>query len=299
MPLLLRATLQRSSRIDQVSDRPAKCGQPRCGRLFIMDSSEQKSPLVYVLVAVGVVSLLMAAWVLSQRSGSTASAKTAKVPASLSSRAQAKASAPQCVPAAPHPVDQLQIQMLHAHDLVRQRSYAPAISLYREIADADPSYPGIQLELSMALLDAKQPEAANDAVNAQLATSTCLGELTLDQIQAYCRAEMPGVRFSTCQEQVLDMRRSAHLHAALIQMQLGRDGAPALDANTASPQTGSHTAHTQALAQPLSPSANNTPTQVDRAAQKPHVAGKAPSNAQRSPLERGDETDTALGAYSR
>ena len=268
-----------------------------------MEPSDQKSSLLYVLVAVGAVSLLMAAWVLYQRSGSFSSAKTAKAPVSQSTHAQLIEPKAQCVPSGPHPIDQLQMQVMHAHDMVRQHNFAPAISLYREIAEADPAYPGIQLELSMALLDAKQPEAANDAVNAQLSTSSCLAELTLDQMQTYCRAEMPAVRFSTCQEQVLDMRRSAHLHAALVQMQLGREGSSQPETVAAGTAPTVREDRVAGMPTVTRLPSHVAPVQASHTASRDVVeADPAPrpaSKGDRNPLASGDETDAALGAYSR
>ncbi len=273
-----------------------------------MSSSANKSPLTYILIAAATVSLLMVGWVLYQRTSYSKSVATGHT----LSRVQ-QADSATCLPAGPHPMDQLRIQAVHAHELLQQHRYAPAVSLFREIASADPAYPGINLELSMALMDAQQPDEANEAINAQLAVSNCLAELTPNQLETYCHAEMPGMHTSACEEQVLDMRRSAHMHAALVQMRLSRDspgqqesespatlqsvrsapedGTPAASAVHAAPAMHSQRTATSYTPVPLRTDVHARP----QAPQPPRPL--SPSN--RNPLATGDETDAALGAYSR
>lgn len=172
-----------------------------------------------------------------------------------------------------------------AHTLVEQKLYDAALPDLRYVATADPGFPGINLDVSDALLQLKQPEEATAAINSQLATSECLAKLSPEDVDAYCKSELPQSTTEGCRSQLAYIGRAAQLQAALVHLELGHQ---------TSPQTTASTADAPIPAVPHSPRAASAPRRTSTGnAERVHKS----SSADRGLMD-GEGTDSALG-YSK
>jgi hypothetical protein len=117
--------------------------------------------------------------------------------------------------------------------MVYQKHFDTAVPALRDIAAADPGYPGINLDLSDALLQGDHPGEAKSANSSQIAISDCLIDLPDHVLQDYCAAEMVQPNQDSCRAQLTQMQRAAHFQAALIDMQLATNIRPTAPAEVA------------------------------------------------------------------
>ena len=187
----------------------------------------------------------------------------------------------------PHFASQAKSVEAAARELADAQRYKDALARYREVALADPGFPGVNLDLSVTLLKLKQTEAAHKAIDTQLAVSQCLAHLPAETLDAYCKSEQFSSTFA-CMHELDSVQQGAYIQAALVQMNLGHPG-------TAAPAT-----NTAALVPPparISPSAAPAAaTPIAHAANKPPAVRKSSGD---NPLASGSGTDAALGAYSK
>lgn len=113
-----------------------------------------------------------------------------------------------------------------AHNLLDQKLYEAALPELREIAHMDPSFPGIRLDESDALLHLKRPDEAREAIDAQIGISRCLARLPRAQLAAYCGLHFPAATPAGCQQQIAHIRQQAELQAALVHLELGHGTDP-------------------------------------------------------------------------
>ena len=71
-------------------------------------------------------------------------------------------------------------ETLAARTLLSERRFTDALPQLREVAVADPGYPGINLDIANALLQTNQPTAAREAANRQIAATPRDGKVVLD-----------------------------------------------------------------------------------------------------------------------
>ncbi len=173
-----------------------------------------------------------------------------------------------------------------ARDLAHQERFNEALTRYRALSSVDPSYPGLNLEISMTLSRMKQTEAAKQAIDAQVAVGQCTAALQADELSAYCKAEGYSSTAS-CTEELSSIDQAAHYQAALVQMALahGTSRAPFAAGEDAWERQVAGTKSTSAL----------------MAKMKPENTGKAkPTKTPAgNPLASGSGTDAALGAYAK
>jgi hypothetical protein len=178
-----------------------------------------------------------------------------------------------------------------ARELADHKRFAEALPEFRNIAAVDPGYPGVNLDLSVSLLQLKHTGDAKAAIDSQLAVSDCLSRLPAPALKAYCKAEMPHSSVDTCRDQLKSIRQTAYFQAALVQMELGHtvNGEPparAAEVGLApAPLPRARAPRTVAAAPPA------------HRPMAPRVSRSSESSADRA-LERGVGTDADLG-YSK
>lgn len=217
----------------------------------------------------------------------------------------------------------LENRMRWAHGLLDQKMYEAALPELRAVAQMDPSYPGINLDQSDALLQLKRPEDARDAVDTQIGISNCLSKLPSNALDAYCSAEFSPSTVGGCRAQLSHIRQAAELQAALVHLELGHqaapdtgappepaltdavrkaapDAAPPARATVVSPPVRVQQAHRAAPLPPATDEDNAEPPALARsAAAKTAVAKPERKSGGDDALRRGEGTDSAYGAYSR
>lgn len=125
------------------------------------------------------------------------------------------------------PREFLDSKHVDAMAMVSQKQFDRAVTELRNIAAADPAYPGIDLDLSDALLQSQHVQEAKGAINTQIAVSDCLIELPDHALQDYCAVELAQSSKDGCRSQLVQMQRAAHFQAALIDMALATSVKPA------------------------------------------------------------------------
>ena len=170
---------------------------------------------------------------------------------------------------------ELQQMLFRARQHAEQQHAEEALAEFRNIATLDPAVPSLYLNISMALMQLKRPEEARSAIDAQLATSDCLTKLQPSDFAAYCHSEMSSQSTESCRRQTLDVRRTAHMQAALVEMELGR-----------APET-------------MAPSGVASAAPQQESPLPPLMPAKHPAHQADQSLASGTGTDAALGAYSK
>ena len=191
--------------------------------------------------------------------------------------------------------ENLREAQVHARALLDRGETSEALSRLRSLAAMDGGLPGINLDLSTALLKTHQTEAAKSAVNTQLSASECLARMTPDAVDAYCKVQMTRSSATSCRQELASIERSAHFQSAMVQMEIANSlgGAPSLDtANvSAAPQPERRAVHS------LLAAGDDSVAQPKAAAAKPKTPHTVSGG--KNPLAAGAGTDAALGAYSK
>ncbi len=113
-----------------------------------------------------------------------------------------------------------------ADSLLAKNHVDAAVTEFRNIATLDPGYPGINFEISDALLKSKHTSEAKDAVKLQLEISECLSKLPPPDMQTYCKSE--SMSDGSCVQALAKINQQAHYQAGLLDAGAGR----ALDPHT-------------------------------------------------------------------
>ncbi len=257
-------------------------------RWSVMPSLSTKPVLITTIAVAGVVACFIATAVHLRPTNAAAAARRAQrtqmsqQPGALQAVQQPSSgsSAPACV-ASTNPrvsAETLSNLQTRARELADQKQFADALPAFRNIAAVDPGFPGVNLDLSVSLLQVKRMQEAKAAVDAQLAVSDCLSKLPPDALQAYCKTEMPHTTPDSCREQLASIQKTAHFQAALVQMELGHTGDEPISAAEAVP----------------------LPRPRPKVSQTPHslAASPAPHKAAAPRADREDSGDRALRAGS-
>lgn len=261
-----------------------------------MSLAALKSVGAYALVLVGVATLIVFSALSFHPSRAGAASRSAAI-ADTSPLASGLSAGFSCtaLSRSSASAENLREAQMHARALLDRGETSEALSRLRSLAAMDGGLPGINLDLSTALLKTHQTEAAKSAANLQLSASECLTRMTPDAVDAYCKAQMAHSSTATCRQELASIERSAHFQAAMVQMEIANSlgGAPALD-----------TANVSAAPQPERRAVHNLLAAGDDSVATPKAAAakpKAPRAAGegRNPLAAGAGTDAALGAYSR
>ena len=101
--------------------------------------------------------------------------------------------------------------------------YDTALAALRDIAAADPGYPGINLKISDLDLQMQRTQQARDAVSAQIAISECLSALSPAALDTYCKLEDPMDTTDGCHARLGQLRAAAQLQAAVVVQELSRN----------------------------------------------------------------------------
>lgn len=171
-----------------------------------------------------------------------------------------------------------------AQRMMEAHKYEEALASFRELAGMDPAFPGVNLDISMALGKLNQPAAAKQAIDSQLALSMCLAQLFPNELEPYCKAE--GFASTTeCIKELGSIQQGAYIQAALVQMDVEHKGKPQAGVESARV----HTPDLPLVKKPVVIAAK------EDGPVKPKRSVPAPSNA----LANGNGTDAALGAYAK
>ena len=182
----------------------------------------------------------------------------------------------------------------HARQLAEASHFDQALVQYRELAVADPGFPGVNLEISRMLLKLNQPRLAKQAINTQIAVSECLPNLQLDSMDEYCKSEnFPATL--VCMKELNSGQESAYVQAALVQTELGRALSPRLEANASTSALHPVVRPVHATPAPTKPVHTLLAFQATPGEPKIKPAGHPNPNQ----LAAGTGTDAALGAYSK
>jgi hypothetical protein len=106
--------------------------------------------------------------------------------------------------------------------LVSRNHSAAALAELRNIADVDPGYPGINLDISHVLLKSQHTTEANDAIKVQLGISECLSKLPESETQAYCKSQWTSITPEGCRSEVARIHNQAEHQAEMIRMELAQ-----------------------------------------------------------------------------
>ncbi len=244
-------------------------------------------PIVfYVLGALAVAAVVVAVTLLGHRT-ETLQAKTAEGSPVVSATQGARVAGTGCPVFLKHPLTNQSLSYVEgARDLAHQERYNDALTKYQTLALLDPSYPGLNLEVSMTLSRMKRTEAAKQAIDAQVQVAQCTEALPPAELSAYCKAEGYSSTAS-CTEELSSIDQAAHYQAALVQMALARGakGAAIPVSEEAQVRALAGTKHDGALLAKLRPANTDKPKQTKASAS--------------NPLASGSGTDAALGAYSK
>jgi hypothetical protein len=185
-------------------------------------------------------------------------------------------------------IDTLNGVRSRARELADQKRFAEALPEFRNIATVDPGFPGVNLDISVSLLQLKHTQEAKQAIDSQIAISDCLAKAPPEAVDAYCKAEMFKTSHDGCVHQLQGIRQSAHYQAALIQMEMGQAIAGDSTNVAEALPPAKTTSHAKVVHAPADV------TEVRKPAQP-----KMPKNEGDNPLQKGTGTDLALGAYSK
>ncbi len=249
-----------------------------------MTSRSFKSTMVYVVIPLGLAAAIAGASIyLTHERAPAKPESVASVAFPISSAGSPKFACPVILPPADvseaaHALDQ------KAQKLMGDHQYEKALGSYRELAKMDPAFPGINLDLSMALSKLNQTKPAKQAIDAQLAISMCLAQLFPNELEPYCKAE-GFASTATCVKEIGSVQQGAYIQAALVQMDVDHGAKPG-----AAPKPA-------ALVQV---SDLKIPKSTLGVAKNPaKVKVKTPSRLSPNSLASGEGTDAALGAYSK
>jgi hypothetical protein len=176
----------------------------------------------------------------------------------------------------------------HATELAGHRIFDQALEYFHTVAASDPGFPGVNLEISLALLQLKRADDAKRAVDSQLAISECLAKLSPDDLERYCKAEGLATT-ERCNQTLLSVWQRAHYQAALVQIQYGH----AVDTDP----TATGVAGKIASTAPHPRIARTAGERADGRVADPTTVVTAGSRSKEMANGRG--TDSDLGAYSK
>lgn len=258
-----------------------------------MTVASLKSIGAYALVLVGVATLvvLSALSLHPSRAGAASRSPALSGTAALSMNSSISGSDCAAVPVTAAAAENLRQSQVSARALLDEGDPGEALMRFRSIAAADAGLPGIQLDLSTALLKARQTDAAKAAINAQLTTSECLAKLRPEALVAFCKLQMRQSTAVDCRQELASIERSAHFQSALVQMEL---------ANSLSGKTPSlNTAGGSTFHQPERTPAPKLFVAVHRNPLTPKTGPATAKPSAGNPLAAGAGTDAAFGAYAK
>lgn len=176
-----------------------------------------------------------------------------------------------------------------ARTLVDQKLFDAALPELRDIAAVDPGFPGINLDISDALVQLKQPAQAKQAIDVQTGISDCLAKLPTEALDVYCKTEFALSANESCEPQLDRLRQAAQLQATLVKQELGGSAKePPVDvAEKAEPRV-----------IPVAAPRIARPPATQKRVSGP-IAAPVRVNAPDKTLMDGEGTDSALGAYSK
>jgi hypothetical protein len=179
------------------------------------------------------------------------------------------------------PIEALERIEAHAAELAGHRIFDQALEYFNTVAASNPGFPGVNLGISLSLLQLKRPDDAKRAVDTQLALSECLAKLSPDDLEQYCKAE--GLETTAkCSQTLQSVWQRAHYQSALVQIQFGH----AVDSEPSAPNLAARVA-------PTSPH----PKRSDGLVAEPTTVVTPGSRSKEMANGRG--TDSDLGAYSK
>lgn len=108
-------------------------------------------------------------------------------------------------------------------DLRARKQYDTALTVLRDIAAADPGYPGINLNISDLDLQMQRALQARDAVSAQIAISECLAALSPAALDTYCKLEDPTDTTDRCHARLARIKAAAQLQAEVVVHEMSRN----------------------------------------------------------------------------
>lgn len=204
-----------------------------------------------------------------------------------------------------------------ARNLMDQKLYEAALPELRGIARMDPGFPGIQLQVSEALMNLKRPEDAREAIDNQITVSECLARLPGASLDSYCSQQFSASSGAGCREQLGHIREAAQLQAALVHLELGHRVAPegitaampdlpreAVEGRGATADRGR--AEAQPAVSRVHKVAPLPPASDGDAAAAPMPRKPAPAKAGterksqgEDALRKGEGTDSSFGAYQK
>jgi hypothetical protein len=186
------------------------------------------------------------------------------------------------------PIEALERIEAHATELASHRIFDQAVEYFHTVAASDPGFPGVNLEMSLSLLQLKRPDDAKRAVDTQLALSECIAKLSPDDLERYCKAE--GLNTTAkCSQTLQSVWQRAHYQAALVQIQYGH----AVDTDPSA----SNLAAKIASSSPHSKTSRPARERPDGLVAEPTTVITAGSRSKEMANGRG--TDSDLGAYSK
>ena len=168
-----------------------------------------------------------------------------------------------------------------AETLMDQKLFDAALPDLRDIAAADPGFPGINLEIARSLAGLNRPAEAKQAVDTQMEISDCLSKLSPEEVRAYCRAEVAASDPGACRQELARIQQAAVVQSAAVDAEVRPDAA------ITSSVRGSSSGRVLIAAAKTNP--------VPRRATHALSAKDSPDKS----LMNGDGTDSALGAYSK
>ncbi len=251
-----------------------------------MKRAEVRPIFFYVLGALVVAAVVVAVSLPGHRTDKLQT-KTSEVAGAAPTKGTQVQGTPACPAFLKGPLSNQSLSYVEsARDLAHQERFSEALTKYQALSLLDPSYPGLNLEISMTLSRMKQTEAAKQAIEAQVAVGQCTGALQAAELSAYCKAEGYSSTAS-CTEELSSIDQAAHYQAALVQMALAHGASLA----TVPPSEDAH----------LRPMAGTKSNSALMARLKPDNTGKPkPTKAPAgNPLASGSGTDAALGAYAK
>ena len=142
------------------------------------------------------------------------------------------------------PVADLVARHKWVHSLMMANHFDSALTELHNIATVDPGYPAINLDIADALLKAKRPNEAKDAINLQLEISECLANLPQPEVQTYCKSEWVTEPNGGCSAELARINQQAHYEAGRVDAELSRSSQPHPTPTPAAPVA------TAAVAQP-------------------------------------------------
>lgn len=250
-----------------------------------MSSRSVKSMMLYIVAPVGLAAAVAATALYLTHDHASSTPRT-PVPVMASQGANGvdtRFACPVSLPAAASSEEAHSLDR-KAQKLMGDGKFDKALTSYRELAKLDPAFPGINLDLSMALSKLNQPQPAKQAIDAQLSISMCLAQLFPNELEPYCKAE-GFASTATCVKEIGSVQQSAYIQAALVQLDVDHGTKPGAQPKPAA------AVQVSELKMPK----HTKPPAVAPAKTKLKTAATSGSNS----LASGDGTDAALGAYSK